>query len=125
MPTPSSSTETTVAEIADGIHRINTPIPLPGGEAFSFNQILVLDEEPLLFHTGPRKLFASVRDAVARVVPLERLRYVGLSHVEADECGSLDLWLEAAPRAEPLCSAVAKLVSIDDLSARPARGLAH
>ena len=81
---------TNVHEIADGIYRINTPIDLPGGQAFSFNQYLVVDDEPLLFHTGPRQLFPLVREAIAAVMPVERLRYVGLSHFEADECGALN-----------------------------------
>ena len=80
-------TGTNVHEIADGIYRINTPIDLPDGQAFSFNQYLLLDDEPLLFHTGPRQLFPLVSEAIASVMPIERLRYVGLSHVEADECG--------------------------------------
>ncbi len=119
------SPETNVHEIADGIYRISTPLPVdvvPGG--FTFNQYLVVDEEPLLFHTGPRRLFASVRDAVARVLPLPRLRWISFSHVEADECGSLNEWLAAAPQAAPLCGRVAALVSITDLADRPPRALA-
>ncbi|MDQ3917845.1 MAG: MBL fold metallo-hydrolase, partial [Acidobacteriota bacterium] len=103
---------TNVEEIADGIYRINTPLPpsfVPGG--FSFNQYLVADDEPLLFHTGPRKFFPVVREAVAAVMPVERLRYVGLSHFEADECGSLNEWLAAAPQAAPVCGGVAAMVS--------------
>ena len=114
---------TNVHEIAAGIYRINTPIVLPVGE-FSFNQYLVADDEPLLFHTGPRQLFALVRQAVEAVLPVERLRYVGFSHTEADECGSLNQWLALAPEAVPLCSSVAALVSITDLADRPPRALA-
>ncbi len=117
-------TDTNVHEIADGIYRINTPIPLPGGAHFSFNQYLIVDDEPLLFHSGPRKLFPRVREAVGSVMPVERLRYVGLSHVEADECGSLNEFLAVAPRAVPLCGVIAARVSIDDLADRPARSLA-
>ena len=76
---------------------------LEGGGGFSFNQYLIVDEEPLLFHTGLRKMFPLVREAVASVMPVERLRYVAFSHVEADECGSLNQWLDAAPQAVPLC----------------------
>src|SRR3954452_19843979 len=108
-------TGTNVHEIADGIYRINTPIDFPDGQGFSFNQYLVLDDEPLLFHTGPRKLFPLVREALASVLPVERLRYVGFSHTEADECGSLNQWLAAAPAALPLCSRIASMVSIGDL----------
>ena len=116
---------TNVHEVADGIYCIKTPLIMAGGPGgFSFNQILIADEEPLLFHTGPRRMFPLVRDAVASVLPVERLRYIGFSHVEADECGSLNEWLEAAPQSAPLCGKVAALVSIDDIADRPARALA-
>jgi flavorubredoxin len=117
-------TRTNVQEIADGIYRINTPVDSADGQGFSFNQYLLVDDEPLLFHTGPRQLFAPVRAAVAAVMPVERLRYVGLSHTEADECGSLNQWLAAAPAAVPLCGTIAAMVSIGDLADRPPRTLA-
>jgi flavorubredoxin len=116
---------TNVYEIADGIYRINTPLPpsiVPGG--FSFNQYLVIDDEPLLLHTGPRKMFPLVREAVASVMPVERLRHVAFSHVESDECGSLNEWLAVAPDAAPLCGGVAAMVSIQDLADRPPRAIA-
>ena len=123
MTTTMTPTATCVDEIADGIYRLSTPIPLiPGG--FSFNQYLVADEEPLLFHTGPRGLFPAVREAVARVLPPESLRYVGFCHVESDECGALNDWLRVAPRAVPICSRVAAMVSVTDLADRPPRALA-
>ena len=116
---------TNVHEVAEGIYRINTPVILGGGAGgFSFNQYLVVDDDPLLFHTGLRKMFPLVREAVASVLPVERLRYIALSHVEADECGSLNEWLAAAPRSSPLCGTIAALVSINDLADRPARALA-
>lgn len=116
---------TNVHEIADGIYRINTPVSLPGGAGgFSFNQYLIVDDEPLIFHTGLRKMFPLVREAVASVMPLKRLRYVAFSHVEADECGSLNEWLAAAPHSFPLCGTVAGLVSVSDLADRPPRALA-
>jgi len=124
MKVTNSHSGTNVHEIADGIYRINTPLDLPGGGGFSFNQYLVDDDEPLLFHTGPRKLFALVREAVENVLPVERLRYLSFSHVEADECGSLNEWLAAAPQAVPLCGTVAALVSVEDLADRPPRALA-
>jgi len=81
---------TNVHEIAAGIYRINTPIDIPGGPgAFNFNQYLILDERPLLWHTGPRRMFPLVREALSAITPAERLRFVGLSHFEADECGAL------------------------------------
>ena len=115
---------TNLQEISDGIYRINTPVVLEGGFAFSFNQYLIADDEPLLFHTGPRKMFALVREAVASVLPVESLRYIGFSHVEADECGSLNEWLAVAPQASPLCGQIAGMVSVNDLADRAARTLA-
>jgi flavorubredoxin len=114
---------TRIDEVAPAIYRISTPVSLlPGG--FSFNQYLVVDEEPLLFHTGPRRMFPLVREAVGAVMPIERLRWVAFSHVEADECGGLNDLLAAAPRAQPLCGQVAAMVSVDDLADRKARPLA-
>ena len=76
---------TNVHEIAPGIYRINTPVDIPGGPSFNFNQYLIADAEPLLFHTGPRRMFPLVAEAIGKVLPLETLRYVAFSHVEADE----------------------------------------
>lgn len=115
---------TNVCEIADGIYRINTPIRFPDGASFSFNQYLIADEAPLLFHTGPRKLFPLVSEAIGHVLPVEGLRYVGLSHVESDECGSMNEFLAAAPRAVPLCGRIAAMVSMNDLADRAPRALA-
>jgi len=115
---------THVNEIAPGIYRINTPIAPPGGAQFNFNQYLVADDEPLLFHTGPRGLFAAVSEAIGRVVPLSELRWIAFSHFEADECGALNDLLAAAPHAQPVCSQVAAMVSVNDYAARPARALA-
>jgi flavorubredoxin len=126
MAVTNASSGTNVHEIAPGIFRISTPVPpsqMPGG--FTFNQILVVDEEPLLFHTGPRRMFPLVREAVAHVLgDVAKLRYVGFSHVESDECGSINEWLAVAPRAEAVCSTVAAMVSMNDLADRPPRPLA-
>jgi flavorubredoxin len=125
MVTTNEQSGTNVHEIADRIYRINTPVVMEGGPGgFSFNQYLIVDDEPLIFHTGPRKMFALVREAVASVMPVEELRYVAFSHVEADECGSLNEWLAVAPRSMPLCGTVAAVVSINDLADRPPRALA-
>jgi len=124
MTVTNASTGTNVHEIADGIYRINTPVTLPDGGGFSFNQYLVDDDEPLLFHTGPRRMFPLVHEAVASVLPVARLRHVAFSHVESDECGSLNEWLAAAPLAAPLCGQVAAMVSIGDLADRPPRAMA-
>jgi flavorubredoxin len=124
MTVTNSQSGTNVHEVADGIYRINTPVQLAGGTGFSFNQYLIVDEAPLLFHTGPRKMFSLVQEAVASVIPVERLRYVAFSHVEADECGSLNQWLAVAPQSAPLCGSVAALVSMNDIADRAPRGMA-
>lgn len=115
---------TNVHEVAEGIYRINTPVVSVGTAGFSFNQYLIVDDESLLFHTGPRKMFPLVHEAVACVLPVERLRYIALSHVEADECGSLNEWLGAAPHSLPLCGTVAAGVSVHDLADRAPHALA-
>lgn len=117
--------ETSVHEVSDGIYRISTPVKIDGGPgAFTFNQYLLADDRPLLFHSGPRRLFPLVRDAVRRVLPVESLCFLGFSHVEADECGALNDWLAAAPRAVPLCGRVAAMTSVEDMADRPPRVLA-
>ncbi len=111
-------TSTRVDEIAADIYRISTPTTkLPGG--FSFNQYLVVDDAPLLFHTGPRGTFALVRDAIERVVPLARLRYVAFSHYENDECGALNLLLAAAPNALPVCGRINAMINGDAFDRPP------
>jgi flavorubredoxin len=125
MATTSNGSRTNVHEIASGIYRISTPVDMDGiANGFTFNQYLVVDDEPLLFHTGPRGLFPDVRDAVATILPVARLRWIGFSHVEADECGSLNQWLAAAPGATPVCGQVAAMVSMNDLADRAPRALA-
>jgi len=115
---------TNVYEVSEGIYRINTPVLIEGAGGFSFNQYLIVDDEPLLFHTGPRKMFPLVREAVAALLPVANLRYIGFSHVEADECGALNEWLAVAPQSVPLCGTVAAMVSIGDLADRAPRALA-
>jgi flavorubredoxin len=115
---------TNVHEIAHGIYRINTPISIPGGPGkFNFNQYLILDDEPMLFHTGPRRMFPLVQEAIGHVMQVTKLRYVGLSHFEADECGALNEFLSAAPQAVPICSQIAAMVSVGDFADRPPRAL--
>jgi flavorubredoxin len=112
-----NESQTNVHEVADGIYRINTPLSVvPGG--FSFNQYLIVDDQPLLFHTGLRKMFPLVLEAVRTVMPVEDLRYIAFSHFEQDECGSLNQWLEAAPESVAVCSKVAAMTSINDLAVR-------
>jgi flavorubredoxin len=109
-------TQSRIDRIAEDTWRISVAMPpelFPGG--FSFNQFLVVDEKPLLFHTGPRRLFGLVRAQIESVLPVAQLRYVAFSHVEADECGSLADFLALAPQAQPVCSRVAAMVSVSDL----------
>ena len=123
MAIVNSQSLTRVDEVEERIYRISTPVTtVPGG--FSFNQYLIEDDAPLLFHTGPRKLFPFVLDAVGRVLPAGRLRWIAFSHFEADECGSLNEFLAAAPGSVPLCGAVAAMVSVNDVADREARALA-
>jgi flavorubredoxin len=117
------STPTTLDEIADGIYRISTYVPEVSPEGFTFNQFLVAAEEPLLFHTGPRGMFPLVAEAVARVVPVESLRWISFGHVEADESGSMNSWLAAAPASEVAFGALGCFVSLNDLADRPPRAL--
>jgi flavorubredoxin len=116
---------TNVEEIAQDIYRINTPVPMPDGSgSFNFNQYLIVDDEPLLFHTGQRRMFPLVREAIETIMPVSRLRYLGLSHFEADECGSLNEFLAVAPSAVPLCGKVAAMVAISDVADREPKVLA-
>ena len=121
MIVTNSQSGTNIHEVSEGIYRINTPVVFANGNTFSFNQYLVSDDEPLLFHTGPRKMFPLVREAIASILPVERLRYLAFSHVEADECGALNGWLAVAPESMPLCGRIAAMVSIEDLADRSPR----
>jgi flavorubredoxin len=109
---------TTTHEIADGIHRISTFVEGPN---LPFNQYLVVADEPLLFHLGHRNLFPAVAEAVARIVPVERLRWLTFGHVEADESGAMNQWLAAAPDATVVHGATGVLVSLTDLADREPR----
>jgi flavorubredoxin len=116
---------TTVNEIAEGIYRLSTfvaDIAPPAG--FTFNQFLILGEAPLLFHTGPRRMFPLVREAVARLIPPETLRWISFGHFEADECGAMNDWLAAAPQAEIAHGQTGVSVSLNDMADRPPRQLA-
>jgi flavorubredoxin len=112
-------------EIAEGIHRISTYAPEVAPPAgFTFNQYLVLADQPLLFHCGPRGMFPAVSAAVAKITPLARLRWISFGHVESDECGSMNAWLAAAPDAQVAQGMTACMVSLNDLADRPPRPLA-
>jgi flavorubredoxin len=113
--------ECRTSEIADGVYRISTYVPDVGPRGFTFNQFLIDADEPLLYHTGMRALFPLVSAAVDQVVPLERLRWIAFSHVEADECGAMNQFLAAAPRAQVVHGMTGILVSLNDLADRAPR----
>ncbi len=116
---------TTVDEIADGVFRLSTWVPdIAPPAGFTFNQFLVRAEQPLLFHTGPRAMFPLVSEAVGRILPVDTLRWITFGHVEADECGSMNEWLAAAPAAEVAHGVIGCMVSLNDLADRPPRALA-
>ena len=116
---------TTVTEIGDRIYRLSTFVPeIAPPAGFVFNQFLIDADEPVLFHCGPRRMFPSVSAAAAKVMPIEKLRWIGFGHVESDECGSMNLWLAAAPRAQIIHGLTACNVSLNDLADRPPRALA-
>ena len=110
-----------VNEIAPDVYRISIYVPEFN---LQFNHFLIKDYEPLLFHTGYKRMFPQVRDAVATIIKPSEIRWISFSHFESDECGSLNQWLEIATTAEPVCSQVGALVNVNDFAARPARGMA-
>ncbi len=117
-----SQSGTRVDEVSQGIYRICTPLDvIPGG--FTFNSYLVVDEEPMLFHAGYRKLFPITLQAIEKVLPVEKLRWIGGSHFEGDEFGALNDFLAAAPQATAFGSEIGALTSLNDFAVRPARGL--
>ena len=114
-----------VDEVADGIYRISTYLPdVVASHGLTINQFLVLADEPLLFHTGLRTTFPETVSAVARLVPVERLRWLSFGHVEADECGAMNHYLAAAPQLEVAFGALGCRVSLEDMADRPPRSLA-
>jgi flavorubredoxin len=110
---------TKIDEIAPDVFRLSTLVPdvAPGG--FTFNQFLVRDEQPFLFHTGMRQLYPLVSDAISKLIPIEDLRWISFAHVEADECGAMNLFLAEAPKAEVVHGGLACMVSLNDLADRP------
>jgi len=116
--------KTETHEIADGIYRFSTFVPEVAAPAgFTFNQFLLLADEPMLFHCGARGMFPSVSEAVAAVLPLQRLRWISFGHVESDECGSMNQWLAVAPRATVVHGRTGCQVSLNDLADRAPRAL--
>jgi flavorubredoxin len=113
--------KTTVTEIAPDVFRLSTFNP---DFRMQFNQFLVKDDEPFLMHAGLRKMFPVSFEGVARVLDPKKLRWIGFSHFESDECGALNEWLKVAPAAQAVCSFVGALVMVNDFADRPARSLA-
>ena len=114
--------ETRIDEIADGIYRLSSwvaAINPPAG--FTFNQFLIKADQPMLFHLGHRHMFPAIAAAAAKLVPLERLRFLAYSHAEADECGALNEWLAAAPQASVAHGAVGCAIWLGDAASRPPR----
>ena len=116
--------QTKISEIADGIYRLSTFVPeIAAPAGFTFNQFLVLGDEPLMFHTGLRKMFGLNRDALARIIDPERLHWIGFGHFEADECGAMNEWLSIAPQATAAHGQTGCLVSLNDFADRAPRVL--
>jgi flavorubredoxin len=109
-----------IHEIAPDLFRLSIYVP---DIDMQFNHFLVRDEEPLLFHAGLKAMFPALREAVGRLIDPAQLRHIAWSHFESDECGALNDWLQLAPEAQPVCTLVGKVVSVDDFSIRPARGM--
>src|SRR6478609_7821796 len=116
--------QTTVDEIAPDIFRLSTFVPDVGPTGFTFNQFLVRDDEPFLFHTGMRALYPLVSAAVGQLIDLDQLRWISFAHVEADECGAMNLFLADAPDAQVVHGDLACAVSLNDLADRPPRIIA-
>ena len=110
----------TVTEIAPDIYRISVYV---SQFSLGFNHFLVKDEEPLLYHTGMRGMYPELREAVARIIDPSRIRWIGYSHFEVDECGALNDWLAEAPRAEAIAGVVGAMVNLSDFAVRPPRAL--
>ena len=107
---------TTITEIAPDLYRISIYVPEAN---LQFNHFLVKDDEPMLYHTGMRRMFPLVREAVTRILDPAELRWIGFSHFEVDECGTLNEWLQVAPSAQAVCSIVGALVNMSDFADRP------
>jgi flavorubredoxin len=116
--------ETKISEIADGIYRLSTYVPdIAPPAGFTFNQFLVLGDEPLMFHTGLRRMFPLNHDALSRIIPPERLRWIAFGHFEADECGAMNEWLAVAPEATPAHGNTGCMMSLNDFADRAPRVL--
>jgi flavorubredoxin len=111
---------TTIDEIAPNIYRISIYV---SDYNMQFNHFLIKDDEPMLYHTGMRSMFPLLKEAVTKLINPNKLRWIGFSHFEVDECGSLNDWLGTAPNAQPICSEIGAMVNMSDFAIRPAKGL--
>ena len=109
-----------ITEIAPNVYRISIYAEFAH---MQFNHFLINDDEPLLFHTGLRRMHSEIREAVSKVINLSDLRHISFSHFESDECGSLNEWLAAAPKADVICGQVAAMVCVNDFTGRESRAL--
>lgn len=119
-----TQSQTTIDEIAPRTYRITTPVDIPsipGG--FSFSQFLIVDDEPVLFHTGLRRMFPLLTEAIQKVMPLDKLRHISYSHFEADEAGAMNELLAVCPNANPLTGSISAMVAMNDIADRPGRAL--
>jgi flavorubredoxin len=113
---------TAIDEIAPNVYRISVYVP---DYNMQFNHFLIKDDEPMLYHAGMRMMFPMLQEAVAKIIDLQKLRWVGFSHFEVDECGALNDWLQIAPHAQAVCSEIGAMVNMGDFALRPARGLSR
>lgn len=118
--------ETRIDEIADGVYRLSTLVAeVAPPDGFTFNQFLIMADEPMLYHCGQKGLFPFVSAAMAKVMPVDQLRWISFSHIEADECGAMNLWLAAAPQAQVAFNELGCEISVNDLADRPPRAVAE
>jgi len=114
--------DATVTEIANDIFRI----AIQPNPAIGFSCFLIRDELPAMIETGFARqhgMFEAVRAAVEGLIDLDSLRYIFVPHFEGDECGALNRFLEAAPRAEAVASPIGARLTLADFAARSAKAV--
>lgn len=110
-----------ISEIAPDVYRISVFVPQFN---LQFNHFLIKDDEPMLYHAGMKQMFPLLREAVSKIIEPSKIRWIGFSHFEVDECGGLNEWLQLAPNAQAVCSEVGALVNMGDFAIRPAHAMA-
>lgn len=111
-----------INEIAPDLYRISIFAPQFN---IQFNHFLIKDDEPLLYHAGLQGMFPLLQEAVKTLIEPSKIRWVGFSHYEVDECGSLNNWLQVAPDAQAVCSEVGAIINMSDFAIRPSKPLKH